>query len=489
MASKLSNVGSFRTVLWSCALLAAAAALGGTVALVDTRVVTICLIALTIAITSFILYFRYVGRELPVIAMLGSGLVALASATVTFNGIRLLRNATLSDFLLVAGAVVLIAALLTERYTWPTYPLVGAIGALLLGISVAASTAISRTPDQDLLAGIFFLVGTLLTPLVVAAAARSPAALEVVTFLWVASGAVNGAVSALDSFGITTLGPSLTGITFFGRQAGLTVHPNHLGLACVMVVPVALALVLSGRRFAFRIVVAALTALAIVGVLVSGSRGATLGIVVGPAVSAFLMFRRRLSAVAVAAVLIAATVSIGAFASQDLISVARLTGQVAVQGADVQRTAALTQSLNDVLASPVIGNGYGYGRDAHDIYLQAAAAGGALALAGLLLLLGAIVQSGVRCTLRADLPLRLRVLAAGLVGSMATWLAVGIVENPIYDRYLYWPAGLLLAIRFLSSTLGQRTRVTTDAASEPETVVARKGAGSQDPTENLGSRA
>ncbi|MBO0730039.1 MAG: hypothetical protein J2P57_12325, partial [Acidimicrobiaceae bacterium] len=235
------------------------------VALVDTRLFAICLIALPVAIASFILYRRYVRRELPATAIFGSWLVALASATITFNAIRILLNATLADSLLAAGGIFLLGAFLSERYTWPTYPLVGAVGVALLAVSVAASTAISLTPDLDLHSGLLFLAGAVLTPLVVAAAARSPAALKVIASLWVASGAVNGAISALDSARLTRLAPVVTGVSDlrWGQAQGLTDHPNGLGLACVMVVPVGFALVLSERRFAFRMVFAALTALAV----------------------------------------------------------------------------------------------------------------------------------------------------------------------------------------------------------------------------------
>lgn len=451
---------SYRSLVRLCACLAAAAAAGAVTTLADTRLVSISLLVLPVGVASFLLYRRYVGRQMPVTAILGSWLVALASATATFNGIRIVRNATLADILLLAGALVLIVAFLTARWNWPTYSLAGAIGATLLGLSVAASTAVSQTAGQDLLAGVFFLVGSVLTPLVVAAAARSPAALEAIAFLWLTSGAVNGAISAIDSAGITTLGPTVTGLSFFERSAGLTVHPNHLGLACAMVVPIGVALILSVPRIPIRVLSAALTALAVIGVLESGSRGATLGVAIGPAVAVLLVSRRRIRTLAVAAVLIIAVASLGAFVAPDSASVARLTGQVPVQGSDLQRTDALTQSLHDFTTSPIVGTGYGYARDAHDIYLQVAAAGGAVGLIGLLLLLGAIVQSGVQCTMRSGLSLRLRGLAAGSVGALVTWLSVGIVENPIYDRYLYWPAGLLLAVGFLTRSNHQIERAT-----------------------------
>ncbi|MBO0730040.1 MAG: hypothetical protein J2P57_12330, partial [Acidimicrobiaceae bacterium] len=217
----------------------------------------------------------------------------------------------------------------------------------------------------------------------------------------------------------------------------------------------------------------------VIGVLESGSRGATLGIAVGPAILALLMPKRRAATLAVAAVSVAFTVTLGVFGGLGLISVQRLTGQVSVQGANDARIGALTQSLNDFVGSPIIGNGYGYVRDAHDIYLQAAAAGGAFGLIGFVLLLGAIVHSGVRSTFRTDLPFRLRILAAGLVGSLVTWLAVGIVENQIYDRYLYWPAGLLLAVRFLASRVSQTEDDTTASDSAPEDGLARGDVGLQ----------
>ncbi len=394
-------------------------------------------------------------------ATIGSWLLGIASVTATFNGIHLLpsntlANTTLSDGCLLVGAVVLLGAALSERDTWPTYPLVGAMGALLLGISVAASSAISGTPSEDLRSGILFLIGAALTPIVVAAAAKSPRTLEAITFLWLASGAVNGAVAVLDDTGVTRLGSTLTGLSWYGRQGGLAIHPNHLGMFCAMIVPVGFTLALFGRRTSLRAVSATLTVLAVMGVLESGSRGATLGILLGPAVAAVLVSKRRLRTLVIATILIVTTASIAFLAAQALPSVARLTGQSSVQGSDLARLGTLTANLNDIAASPILGNGYGDVTSAHDIYLQVVAAGGVVGLCGFVLLLGAILQSGIRSALRPDLSFRLRLLSAGLVGSVITYLAVGIVENQIQDRALYWPAGLLLAVRFMASTSGQR---------------------------------
>ncbi len=94
-----------------------------------------------------------------------------------------------------------------------------------------------------------------------------------------------------------------------------------------------------------------------------------------------------------------------------------------------------------------MGHGFEYVRGAHDIYLQLLHAGGIVALAGFLSFAVGITVTGVRLGRSAAVPEHLQGLARASVASLAVWLAAGgVVSTPIFDRYLYIPAGLVIAI-------------------------------------------
>jgi O-antigen ligase len=403
-------------------------------------------VALPAGVACFAIYRQYAQPATPVIAASGGFLIALATPLVTLNGIRVLQIATAADVLLLAGGLLLVAALSLEHITWPSYtlPIAGGVGLLIA--SVLVSTTMGQSVSGDLRAGVLFLIGSVATPVVVATATRDERPLILIAFLLLVSGAINSGVGLLDGVGLTHIGLEVTGLQFPGRSAGLTVQPNHLGLTCAMVLPVGLTLLTSLQTVPLRLLALTMTLLAAAGVIASGSRGATLGALLGLVVVPLVSHRRRLHATLLGVASLVSLALLYTIGSPLFVSLERLTGRISARGADLARLSTLAETIDDISASPLIGNGYGYVRDAHDIYLQVLAAGGALGLAGWILFVTGFLFVGLRCARDPVLPPRLRSLAGGLVASMVTWLAIGVVENPIYDRYLYWPLGLLLAI-------------------------------------------
>ena len=77
--------------------------------------------------------------------------------------------------------------------------------------------------------------------------------------------------------------------------------------------------------------------------------------------------------------------------------------------------------------------------DAHSIYLQILAAGGLLLASGMVLFWFGLVRAGWR--LRHVDP-----IAMFLVASVVVWLAVGLVENQLTDRYIYFPVAAIAAM-------------------------------------------
>ena len=51
---------------------------------------------------------------------------------------------------------------------------------------------------------------------------------------------------------------------------------------------------------------------------------------------------------------------------------------------------------------------------------------------------------------RANLPPPVRDLPVALGASVIVWAVLSTVENAVYDRYLYIPTGLLLAVRAIA---------------------------------------
>ena len=64
---------------------------------------------------------------------------------------------------------------------------------------------------------------------------------------WVLSAVVNCAVAVSDFYGVTAIGYNVTGLYWYGRAGGLTVHPNHLGLVAAMALPIALSRFVTAR--------------------------------------------------------------------------------------------------------------------------------------------------------------------------------------------------------------------------------------------------
>ena len=98
-----------------------------------------------------------------------------------------------------------------------------------------------------------------------------------------------------------------------------------------------------------------------------------------------------------------------------------------------------------------MGEGFDVVLVAHNIYLQLIQGGGVLALVGFVVFATGIMRSTRTVTcgelLRAGIP---QALLAASTAAMGTWLLYGLVGNALYDRYLYAPAGFVLAIGLVS---------------------------------------
>lgn len=257
-----------------------------------------------------------------------------------------------------------------------------------------------------------------------------------------AGAAVSGLVAVSDRLGLTRISAAFIAPDPTGRQAGLTVHPNHLAAGCVLAIPIALWLI-SRSSARDRVVGTACLLAALLGTYVSGSRGGAVASVVAVVLSLLVLRRFRpglpvLAFAAVAGALVAVAVR-PAFIDH-LVAATRLGGDESTAASDAARNLALEQGVADFLHSPVIGVGLQVVQDAHNIALQTLAAGGVV----LLISFGVFAIRLLRAAAVIDEPSQFSV---ALFASVSCWLVFGIVENLLIDRYLYVLVGLVVGLQ------------------------------------------
>lgn len=383
----------------------------------------------------------------------GFTLVLLAVPLVTWNALRATPNITYGDIPLALSAAPLLAVWLRSGLPRGTVPAGFAVGVLFL-VAGGVLAVLPADAAGSLVPTFRFGVTLALMPLIVMLAASTPGRVNAIVDAWLLAAAINSIVGALDLLGVTNIGLSLTSldfVTFTDRAPGLTGHPNHLGLVAAMALPVAVSRLGAGgvRGLAALIFVPLL----IMGVAVSGSRGAFIAAAAGVVILfAFGVSTRRarttlllFGAPVVTFVLLVSVLGNNELAGS--VTIERLRGGGGAQLSDEQRRQTLRESLDEALAHPLVGAGFAEVRTAHNIYIQLLQAGGLLALAGFASFAAAIIRRARWLALptRGSPPWLIR-LAAGSGASVCVWLLFGVVGNAVYDRYLYIPVGIILAL-------------------------------------------
>ena len=204
---------------------------------------------------------------------------------------------------------------------------------------------------------------------------------------WAVGAAVSCLVGVVDFAVHTGIGPRISGAAFLGREAGLTLQPNDLGVTAALVIPWVTLRLISVRSVRATLWWSSVLGTLTAGILVSGSRSALLAVPAG-VIALLLVGRgvsRKLVPLVVGAGAILGVAAIGArfSGSQTFVAVNRLTGtSTSVAASDSTRVARYHVAVSDFLSHPIAGVGYQAIRQALDIYLQLAASGGVLALAG-----------------------------------------------------------------------------------------------------------
>lgn len=391
----------------------------------------------------------------------GAGALAAAALTASWGALSVAGLQPVDLLLAVAGTCFLydtiatMAAPRATRWIW-----VGALTLLtVVGIHLLVSTSTSyltgrvdvsdissvgqHGPPNSAVQGLQWLVALAVVPvLIITAGERREKYLKWIAVAWAAGIAASAAVAVSDFAGVTVIGQNLLGfVNITGRQSGLATHPVNLGVACGIAAPVAV-FVLARRR----LVGTGLVGLLGAGALLSGSRGAQAAFVLAVAFTLALVARSRRSAPRLF-VLAGGALAAVVFLAPDVVSgFLRFRSSAADAGeSDRGRQLLAEQALLDFQERPFVGIGLGYVTAAHSIYLQVLAAGGLLLAVGIAAYFASAVRAAWR--LRGD-P---NPLGGFLLVSLMTWLAVGVVENQLTDRYLYFPIGCIAALQLLRS--------------------------------------
>jgi hypothetical protein len=409
----------------------------------------------------------------------------LLVVTITWNGIRVGGGAFGNIFMVMAfGAMVAHAVLGRRSVPAPPTLLLAGLGFLLAALlsmifppafelgnrsdvqlSSQLIVPVFVTHRSDLFALIQFELSFLIIPLVLIAAGSTPQRVRRLVDLWTVGVVVNAFVGLTDTLGIVHLAPyPLSSGT---RSCGLTLHPNYLALGAAMAIPTAMIWFGRSPRWNLAALVSVTTLLG--GAYASGSRAGAVAAVVAVGVTAVAVPRLRRGAVLAVPVvgMVAIVVLMFTSTGDHILKQVRLGGggaaDLTIQGSNFQRRQAADIAIAQFKARPLEGVGFSVIADAHSIYLELLAAGGLIALASFLTFCGGLIAA-LRRALRGT-----QVAEATALGiSILVWLANGIVDNQLADKYLYAVPGLLFAM----ARVAGRARVPAPVAAGPPPLLA-----------------
>lgn len=408
-------------------------------------------------------------KAFPVAAI---GFLALSAFTTTWGGLRFLPLGQIGDVFLVLslGVIFLLVVFGDLRFSTPFWMWIAPIAVILCVAirwldPIPYSQIIIRYTEppyepNNFPKAIFWLVALILVPLAIIACTklyeRTP---QVVIGAFTAGVCVSSAIALSDLMGWTEIAMRFGAGGEATRQTGLTVHPVMLGLTCVLSIPFALYFLYFHR---YKVLSGLALVLLFGGVLASGSRGAQVGALLFCALSVLfaprqkVSFRQALLTVGMSAVVVVLIAQL--FFGDVLNQLVRFGGGIDAGGSDNQRTRLAQQAIEDFQNFPIAGLGLKSIVNAHSIYLQCLQAGGAILLIGMMVYwLWCLRDAWV-------LSRRGHHIARYLFLSVAAWLVLGIIENQITDRLLYFSVGCVAAM----STLYLGARGDTPATVSPE---------------------
>lgn len=354
---------------------------------------------------------------------------------------------SVADLLFFLGFATLGVALLGLR-VHPRAPYVaGAAAVMGAGLLVCLA---SDNPGSSLAIMIRLLVGAVLLPLVLMLWAPGIGVLRILAGAFVAGNVVN-----------VVYGVTLGVRNFEGRIIGYSEHPNVLGLAALL----ALALcpfLMQRARPQDRWIWAVAAFLCLYGIWASGSRAALLvaGVVglLYPVLARSIRIGLALTGAGIVALYFIGNALLSGESSSNILG--RFVGNGSASASDIAREDAARVAFGQFEQRPFLGNGLSEGTlDAHNVYLQIAAAGGVVLLIAFLVLLFAVLRQ----------PFALGPSYRLLALPALAYVMIAPITSLIWDRYI-WCA---LALPFLIVVADRRSGADeTRSAAAPEHVDA-----------------
>jgi hypothetical protein len=392
--------------------------------------------------------------------------VAAFILTVTWNGIRVPGGALANVFMSLAVAAAVAYVVLERR----TVPLPAWLFVAGTGFGLAALLVLVFPPDAELVnrmlieqrklaiesgvSGQLFLrsdlmtlfqygVSLVLVPVLIATVATTYGRITRLLDMWTVSATICAAVAILDYAGFQVAPVEALGT----RSAGLTIHPNYLALTAAMAIPTAFLWV--NRRGRWQSAGLLAVAILLGGVFASGSRAGTVGALLAVVASVALLprLRRALGVVVPVAGMMLIGLLMFTNTGSEILEQVRLGGDdITTSGSNVQRERLFDLAVDQFAAHPVQGVGMAVIQDAHSIYVQLLAAGGVIALASFFVFLGGLAGAARRALSGSG-----RELAIATSISIVVWLANGVFDNQLADKYLYVLPGLLIATSYVAA--------------------------------------
>jgi hypothetical protein len=383
----------------------------------------------------------------------GNAFLALAVVSLVAHLLMSGRPLPLPPWLLLAGMGVFLSQLLTLVFP-PDAALINKSDVQFLSLFPTPVYLPHRGDIGQLLK---FEVSLVVVPVLMLCAGGTAARCRWLLDLFTFSAVVSGFVACVDYTGAVQLGPMpLVGT----RASGLTIHPNYLALTSTVAIPLAM-LWLNRASPRWRLAGWAAVPILVISVYASGSRaGAVTAVLAVIATGAVLpRVRRGLKYALPIAGMIAVFVLLFTGTGDHILEQVRLkSGGTDTAGSDFQRSYAANVAWEEIQARPLHGVGFAVIADAHDIYLELLAAGGAITLASFFLFIGGIATAARRAIFG---PYGAEIAAASL--AVALWLVNGILDNQVADKYLYVIPGILLALARIST----RGPTAEDAPARP----------------------
>jgi MFS family permease len=295
----------------------------------------------------------------------------------------------------------------------------------------------------------FWIVALLVVPIAaIACTALDSRAPKWIVASFLAGVAVSSLIALTDLTNLTHVSRSLTLATVRmghqfdnNRETGLTDHPNTLGLVCTLAAPFAVHFISESRH---RWLPCTALVLLCGGVVASGSRGAQIVFPAAVLLAILVSPHKKKVAGWLAATLTAAVLggltALTLLVPRVLDKLFRFDGSRASLGSDDERAFVHAQAWNDFKHYPIFGIGMKHIGEAHNIYLQMMSAGGSILVAGMLIYWFGTLGS---CWVAKRSG---QALGAYLMLSVIASLVIGVLENQLTDRFLYYTIGCAAAL-------------------------------------------